>query len=105
MYIYIYIIYIYVYIYINKYIYIYIYILGFISIFQYILISIISICTSLLLWELIYCSRFCYFTAPIAMPNNDNTLICVTHTQLKYQKKIVKMLKFSNEIIKLILWI
>ena len=54
-----------------------------------ILLVLISICTSfyfLLLLELIYCSRFCCFTAPIAMPNNDNTLIYVNHTQLTYIK-------------------
>ena len=55
-----------------------------------------SICTSLyllLLLVLIYCSRFCCFTVPIAMSNNDNTLIYVNHTQLKYQNKSVKIVK------------
>ena len=39
------------------------------------------------------------------MPNNDNTLFYVNHTQLKYEKTW-KFLKSSNKIIKLIiLWI
>ena len=49
------------------------------------------ICTSfylLFVLEFIYCSRFCCFTAPIAMPNNDNTLIYVNHTQFKYRNNI-----------------
>ena len=45
------------------------------------------------LLQLIYCSRFCCFTTPIAMPNNDYTLIYVNHTQLKYQNKNIKILK------------
>ena len=40
-------------------------------------IYIISIRTYfyLLLLKVAYCSRFCYFTAPVAVPSNDNTLI------------------------------
>ena len=30
--------------------------------------------------ECIYCSRFCCFTTPIAMPNNYNALIWINHT-------------------------
>ena len=45
------------------------------------------------LLKCVYCSRFCCFTAPIAMSNNDNTLIWVNHTQLKYQNKNVNIVK------------
>ena len=38
-------------------------------------------------------SRFCCFTTPIAMSYNDNMLIYVNHTQLKYQIKILKAVK------------
>ena len=40
-----------------------------------------------------YYSRFCCFTAPIAMSNNDNMLIYVNHTKLQYQNKNVKIAK------------
>ena len=47
----------------------------------------------LLLLERIYYSRFCCFAAPIGIPNNDNTLFYVNHTQLKYQNKNEKVVK------------
>ena len=59
-------------------------------------VPLISIWTSfhlLLLLELIYCSCFFCFTAPIAMPNNDNTLNYINHTKVKYQNKNVKIVK------------
>ena len=76
-----YIIYIYIYIYIFVciiYIIYYIYILYIYIISIYIIrIYIISIRTYfyLFLLKFVYYSRFCCFTVPIAMPNNDNTLI------------------------------
>ena len=34
-----------------------------------------NIDTYIFLLKFVYCSRFCCFTAPVAMQNNDNTLI------------------------------
>ena len=43
--------------------------------------------------EFICCSRSCCFTAPLGMSNNDNMLIYVNQTQLKYQNKNVNIVK------------
>ena len=55
----------------------------------------IHICFYLFLLKCLYCSHFCCFIAPIAMSNSDDTLIKVDHTQLKYQKKSVNIVKMS----------
>ena len=67
----------------------------YILILVFVLIRInIDMCISLLLsLEFICCSRFCCFAAPIAMPNNDNTLIYVNHAQLEHQIKNGKIVK------------